>query len=458
MDLFAHGAQKAPRVPLAARMRPGSLDEMVGQGALLAPGSPLRTAMERDHLPSCIFHGPPGTGKSTLAEVIANMTSAAFTKLSAVESGVRELRREAEQARDRLHLHSRPTIVFVDEIHRLNRTQQDALLPHVEGGVFALIGATTESPWRTISAPLLSRCAVFEFEPLTADELAVLLRRAIDDGERGIAKLKVEVSKEAVKHIAATAEGDARAALNHLEMAALLTAPAEGGVRRIDLDRARAAETPALEYDRQGDAHYDNASAFIKSMRGSDVDAALYYLARMLAGGEDPRFVARRLVIQAAEDVGLADPMALVLAVAAAQAVELVGMPEAQIPLAEATIYVASAPKSNASYRAIAAAMEAAKTRAHSPVPAHLRNVGLHADPDAYLYPHDYPGGWVEQEYLAPDLAEAAFYDPTDRGREGKIRQWLGTLRAHRDASRRRREEPLPAPAAVDAERGDGSQ
>jgi putative ATPase len=458
MDLFAHGAQKAPRVPLAARMRPRSLDEMVGQSALLSPGSPLRTAMDRDHLPSCIFHGPPGTGKSTLAEVIASLTSAAYTRLSAVESGVRELRREAEQARDQLHLHGRQTILFVDEIHRLNRTQQDALLPHVESGVFALIGATTESPWRTISAPLLSRCAVFEFELLNEDDLGTLLRRAVADGDRGIARLRVEVSDEAIDYIAETAAGDARVALNHLEMAALLTAPADDGIRRIGPEQAQAAETPALEYDRQGDAHYDNASAFIKSMRGSDVDAALYYLARMLAGGEDPRFVARRLVIQAAEDVGLADPMALVLTVSAAQAVELVGMPEAQIPLAEATIYVASAPKSNASYKAIAAAMEAARERVRSPVPAHLRNVGLHAQPDAYRYPHDYPGGWVDQQYLAPDLADAAFYQPTDRGRERKIREWLETLRAHRETAGAQPEQEIPATAAVDAERGDGSQ
>lgn len=458
MDLFAHGAQKAPRVPLAARMRPRSLDEMVGQTGLLAPGSALRTAMERDHLPSCIFHGPPGTGKSTLAEVIAHTTSASYASLSAVESGVRELRHEAEQARERLHFHGRQTIVFVDEIHRLNRTQQDALLPHVESGIFALIGATTESPWRTISAPLLSRCAVFEFEPLGADDLAVLIRRAAADAERGIARLAVEVSEEAVQYLASAAEGDARTALNRLEMAALLTAPGEDGVRRIGVEQAQAAETPALEYDRQGDAHYDNASAFIKSMRGSDVDAALYYLARMLAGGEDPRFVARRLVIQAAEDVGLADPMALVLAVAAAQAVELVGMPEAQIPLAEATIYVASAPKSNASYKAIASAMDAAKERARSPVPAHLRNVGLHADPGSYLYPHDYPGGWVDQEYLAEDLVGTAFYEPTDRGRERKIREWLAAMRAQRGASRGGRADDVPAATAVDAERGDGGQ
>ena len=458
MDLFAHGAQKAPRVPLAARMRPHSLDEMVGQPHLLAAGSPLRTAMERDHLPSCIFHGPPGTGKSTLAEVIAHMTSAAYTKLSAVESGVRELRHEADQARDRLQFHGRQTILFVDEIHRLNRTQQDALLPHVESGVFALIGATTESPWRTISSPLLSRCAVFEFEPLSGDEAVVLLRRAVADEERGIARLCVEVSDEAIEHIGNAAEGDARAALNHLEMAALLTPPADNGIRHVDAEQARAAETPSLEYDRQGDGHYDNASAYIKSMRGSDVDAALYYLARMLAGGEDPRFVARRLVIQAAEDVGLADPMALVLAVAAAQAVELVGMPEAQIPLAEATIYVASAPKSNASYRAIAAAMEVAKERARSPVPAHLRNVGSQADPGSYRYPHDYPGGWVNQEYLTADLAGVLFYDPTDRGRERKIGEWLQTVRAQRSGAHGQPDDGPPVTAAAEVERGDGSQ
>jgi putative ATPase len=432
MDLFAHGAQRAPRVPLAARMRPQTLDEMVGQAQLLAPGSPLRTAIEQDRLPSCLFHGPPGSGKSTLAEVIARLSSSSFVRLSAVEGGVRDIRREAEQARDRLHLHGRPTILFIDEIHRLNRTQQDGLLPHVESGVFALIGATTESPWRTISSPLLSRCRVFEFERLGEADVLTLLRRAIEDEDRGIAKLKVEASEAAVAYLARRAEGDARAALNQLEMAALLTQPDESGTRRVGLEQAQAADAPSLEYDREGDSHYDNASAFIRSMRGSDVDAALYYLARMLVGGEDPRFVARRLVIQAAEDVGLADPMALVLAVAAAQAVELVGMPEAQIPLAEATIYVASAPKSNSSYKAIAAASEAARERVHSPVPAHLRNVGPTADPESYRYPHDYPGGWVPQSYLDEGLAGRTFYEPTDRGREQRVKEWLERVRAAR--------------------------
>jgi putative ATPase len=433
MDLFAHGAQRAPRVPLAARMRPQTLEEMVGQADLLAEGSPLRTAIERDRLPSCIFHGPPGTGKSTLAEVIARLSSSTFVRLSAVESGVRDIRREAEQARERLHLHGRATICFIDEIHRLNRTQQDGLLPHVESGVFTLIGATTESPWRTVSSPLLSRCRVFEFERLTEEDIAALLARAAVDEERGIARLTVEVGDAAVQYLARRAEGDARAALNQLELAALLTAPDEAGVRRIGVEQAQAADTPALEYDRQGDSHYDNASAFIKSLRGSDVDAALYYAARMLAGGEDPRFIARRLVIQSAEDVGLADPMALVLSMAAAQAIEFVGMPEAQIPLAEAIIYVATAPKSNSSYKAIAAAMEAAKERTQSPVPAHLRNVGLGSDPESYLYPHDYPGGWVRQEYLSEELAGRTFYEPTDRGREQRIREWLDRIRAARE-------------------------
>jgi len=433
MDLFAHGAQRAPRVPLAARMRPQALDEVVGQAQLLAPGSPLRTAIERDRLPSCIFHGPPGSGKSTLAEVIAHLTSSTFVRLSAVESGVRDIRREAEQARDRLHYHGRHTIVFTDEIHRLNRTQQDGLLPHVESGVFALIGATTESPWRTVSGPLLSRCRVFEFDRLGPDHVAALLRRAVADEERGIAKLGVEVSDEAIAYLAERAEGDARVALNQLELAALLTAPGEDGVRRIGAEQAQAADAPAVEYDRQGDSHYDNASAFIKSLRGSDPDAALYYMARMLVGGEDPRFIARRIVIQAAEDVGLADPVALVLAVASAHAVEMVGMPEAQIPLAEAAIYVASAPKSNASYKAIAAATEAAKERVHSRVPAHLRNAGVGSDPESYRYPHDYPGGWVSQEYLDPALAGRTFYEPTDRGREQKVREWLERVRRVRE-------------------------
>jgi putative ATPase len=457
MDLFAHGAQWAPRVPLAARMRPRTLEEMVGQAALVAPGSPLRTAIDQDRIPSCIFHGPPGTGKSSLAEIIARRTSAVFVRLSAVQSGVADLRREADKARDRLHLQGQPTIVFMDEVHRLNRTQQDALLPHVESGVFALIGATTESPWRAISAPLLSRCSVFEFAPLADEDITLLLRRAVADEERGLARLRTEVTDEAIEYLAARAEGDARAALNQLELAAVLAEPGADSVRRIGVEEAQRAETPLLQYDRQGDEHYDHASAFIKSMRGSDVDAALYYLARMLAGGEDPRFVARRLVIQAAEDVGLADPMALVLAVAAAQAVEMIGMPEAQIPLAEATIYVASAPKSNSSYKAIAAATQAARERARRPVPAHLRNVGPGADPESYLYPHNYPGGWVAQDYLNDQLAGRVFYEPTDRGREARVREWLERIRAHR-AGQGSSGEADAETSDAGAERGDGAQ
>jgi putative ATPase len=268
----------------------------------------------------------------------------------------------------------------------------------------------------------------------------------------------VEVREEAVAYLAARAEGDARAALNQLELTALLTAPDESGVRRLGVAEAQRAETPLLQYDREGDAHYDHASAFIKSMRGSDVDAALYYLARMLVGGEDPRFIARRLVIQAAEDVGLADPMALVLAVAAAQAVELVGMPEAQIPLAEAVIYVASAPKSNASYKAITAATEVARRRARRPVPPHLRNVGPHAEPQSYLYPHDYPGGWVAQEYVTDDLAGATFYEPTDRGREARVRDWLQAMRALRSGKQRGETPAPPTAPSAEPERGDGAQ
>jgi putative ATPase len=455
MDLFAHGAQKAPRVPLAARMRPRTLDEMVGQQQLLAPGSPLRTAIDQDQIPSCIFHGPPGTGKSTLAEAVAHVTSSVFVKLSAVESGVREIRREAEAGRDRLHFHGQQSIVFVDEIHRLNRTQQDALLPHVESGVFALIGATTESPWRSISTPLLSRCSVFEFEPLDEDDLVSLIARAVADEESGIAGLGVEVTDEAISFLAERADGDARSALNRLEMSAVLTEPEDDGIRRIGIEQARAADSASLEYDRQGDAHYDHASAFIKSMRGSDIDATLYYMARMLAGGEDARFVARRIVIQAAEDVGLADPMALVVATSAAQAVELVGMPEGRIPLAQAAVYVAAAPKSNSACKAIDAAMEVAKGRSRSRVPGHLRNTGTKAEPEKYKYPHDYPGGWVDQQYLADDLADMVFYEPTDRGREKRIKEWISGVREHRAAP----DEPDEGDSRDDtgnSQRGDG--
>jgi len=445
-DLFAHGALMAPRVPLAARMRPRALAEVVGQTHLLGPGKLLRDAIEGDELVSCLLVGPPGSGKSTIAEVIAHSTHRVFRRLSAVESGVAELRREADEARERAELYDQGTVLFLDEIHRLNRTQQDALLPHVEQGTFVLVGATTESPWRMISAPLLSRCRLFQLQRLEDEEILTLLHRALEEPERGLAHLQPEVAPEALGLIAEKANGDARAALNTLEAAVLTQAPDAAGVRRVDLGGAqRAAAQPHLVYDRQGDAHYDMASAFIKSMRGSDPDAALYWMARMLAGGEDPRFIARRVVIQAAEDVGLADPTALLVAVAAAQAVELIGMPEAQIPLAQAVITVSAAPKSNSAASAVAAAMEVARQRAAADVPAHLKNTPAGGGrPQDYRYPHAYPGGWVRQSYLPPDLEGHRFYEPVARGREARIAEWLAAVRAAQDPERAGGEESPP--------------
>ncbi len=434
-DLFAHGAATAPRMPLAARIRPRDLAEIVGQAHLLGPGKLLREAIEKDELVSCLLVGPPGSGKSTIGEAVAHRTNRVFRRLSAVESGVGELRRQAEEARDRSELYDQGTVLFIDEIHRLNRTQQDAILPYVEQGTFVLVGATTESPWRMISAPLLSRCRVFELERLSEAHILTLLHRALSELGRGLAHLSPQVAPEALALLAEQANGDARVALNALEAAVLTQEPGPDGMRHISLEAARrAAAQPYLMYDRQGDAHYDMASAFIKSMRGSDPDAALYWMARMLAGGEDPRFIARRIVIQAAEDVGLADPTALMVAVSAAQAVEMIGMPEAQIPLAQAVIHVASAPKSNSAYKAIAAAMEVAQQRAAADVPAHLKNLPAGGGrPQDYCYPHDHPGGWVQQSYLPPDLEGRTFYEPVARGREKRIAEWLAEFRAARD-------------------------
>jgi putative ATPase len=409
-----------PPPPLAARMRPRSLGEFVGQPHLVAPGRLLWRSLKAGRLfASMIFWGPPGSGKTTLARVMAATLNCHFASLSAVMSGVADIRGVVEEAR-RHQAQSRRTVVLIDEIHRFNKAQQDALLPHVEEGLITLVGATTENPYFEIIGPLLSRAKIFIFEPLSHDDLRTLLERALQDKERGLGKLKTEVSGEALDYLASMAGGDARRALNALELAVESTEAGPEGVIKVDLAVARECMPRRdLMYDKQGDAHYDTVSAFIKSVRGSDVDAALYWLARMLDAGEDPRFIMRRLLILASEDIGLADPQALVQAAAAAQALTWVGLPEGQFHLAQATIYLALAPKSNSTlayFRAQAALEQKGATRVPTPLQdAHRDRQGL-GHGQGYLYPHDFPGHWVDQEYLPPELAGTGFYEP---GREG---------------------------------------
>jgi putative ATPase len=417
--------------PLAARMRPRSLEEFVGQEHLVGPGRILRRLVDSGELASVVLYGPPGTGKTTLARILAQSARAHFETLNAVTSGAADIRRVAQEAHDRLRFHRQRTVVFVDEIHRFNRTQQDLLLPHVEDGTLVLVGATTENPFFALNSTLVSRVRILRLEPLSPEEIRRIVQRALQDSERGLGRLAVELDPQALEHLVHACGGDARVALNALEVAVTTTAPGPDGVRRVGLEAVvEALQRPVLRYDREGDQHYDTVSAFIKSMRGSDPDAAVYWLVRMLEAGEDPRFVARRMVIHAAEDVGLADPTALLVATAAAHAVEYVGMPEAQIPLAEAAIYIACAPKSNAVVRALARAREDVRTHTPEPVPAHLRDSSYPGavrlgHGQGYRYPHDYPGGFVEQDYLPEGLRGRVYYEPTDRGLEATLRQRL---------------------------------
>ncbi|HEV2473818.1 MAG TPA: replication-associated recombination protein A, partial [Chthonomonadales bacterium] len=422
-------------MPLAARMRPVSLDEFVGQQSIVGPGALLRTAIEKDQLRSVIFWGPPGSGKSTLAQIIAGHTRAFFENYSAVTSGVADVRRVISTAKERKRKLGRRTILLVDEIHRWTRAQQDALLPHVEDGTVILIGATTENPYFEVVSPLLSRARVFRFEPLSDQDIRSLLVRALSDSERGLGAMRAVVDVEALDHLAAISAGDARTALSALE-AAVEAAPIEAdGARRVTLARAEeGAQARALRYDRVGDEHYDTISAFIKSVRGSDPDAALYWLAKMLTAGEEIRFIARRLVILASEDIGNADPMALVVANAAAQAVMFVGLPEAPLILSQAVTYLAAAPKSNASMKALGRAMEEIEQHGAGAVPLHLRSGGFTGAAALghgkdYLYPHDFPGHHVAQNYFPEDVAPQTFYEPTAEGEEARIGKRLEQLR-----------------------------
>jgi len=433
MTLFDHRRrqEEGRRMPLAARMRPRSFEEFLGQEHIVGPGRVLRRAIEADQVPSMILWGPPGSGKTTLAFIIARLTRSHFEAISAVTAGVADLRRVVEEARERQGMYGQRTILFVDEVHRFNKAQQDVILPHVEDGTVTFIGATTENPSFEVVAPLLSRCRVFTLNPLGEEHLRTLVERALRDGERGLGQMRVEVEPEALRFLVAAAGGDARVALNALELAAHATRPDAEGVRRLTLEALQEAlQKGALLYDKKGDLHYDTISAFIKAVRGSDPDGAIYWLARMVEAGEDPLFIARRLVILAAEDVGLADPQALSVAVACQQAVHFVGMPEGAIPLAEATVYLACAPKSNSAFAALRAAQEDARRTRNDPVPLHLRNpvTGLMRQMgygEGYRYAHDYPEHFVEQEYLPPSVRGRRYYSPTQQGYEAEIAQRL---------------------------------
>jgi len=441
-DLFATASAAKPagapepeaqrHQPLAARMRPRDLGEFTGQAHILGPGQLLRRAIEADRIQSLIFYGPPGTGKTSLAQIIARQTRSKFERLSGVESNVADMRRVLATAANRLENKGQSTILFIDEIHRFNKAQQDVLLPDVEGGVVRLIGATTHNPFFFVNSPLVSRSQIFELRPLNEEDLYQLLQRALGDRERGLGFLKIHVDEEALRHLAKLSDGDARKALNSLEIAALTTEPGADGTIRIDLAVAeQSIQKKAVVYDDE-DAHYDTISAFIKSMRGSDPDAALYWLAKMIHAGEDPRFIARRIVIHASEDVGLADPMALVLANAAFQAAEFIGWPEAQIPLAEATIYIATAPKSNSTIKAIGAAMKDVESGRTLSVPEHLRDAHYQGAKrlghgKGYEYAHDHPGHFVVQDYLG---ADKRYYEPSDQGAEKKIKERVEKWRA----------------------------
>lgn len=430
-NLFDQSGGHSRKAPLADRMRPRDLSAFEEQDDILGPGKPLRRAIENDSLGSVILHGPPGTGKTTLARIIAGMTRSHFETINAVMAGVADIRRVVQEARERRSLYSEGTILFIDEIHRFNKAQQDALLPFVEDGTIILIGATTENPYFEVNSALLSRSRVFALQPLTGGEITQLLKNALSDPERGLGMYRVQVEEKALEHLVKTARGDARSALNALELAVLTTSPDPQGIRQITLSVAEESiQKPAVLYDKQGDQHYDVISAFIKSMRGSDPDAALHWLARMLYAGEDPRFIARRLIIHASEDVGLADPQALQVAVAAAQALEYAGMPEARIPLAQAVIYIATAPKSNAVICAIDQALEDIEKRDVGRVPIHLRDASYRGASQlghgkGYLYPHDYPGNYVEQQYLPDPLLGTRYYNPTANGNEAKVRERL---------------------------------
>ncbi len=439
MDLFEYAREKnmEKESPLASRLRPTTLEEVVGQQHIIGKDKLLYRAIKADKLSSIIFYGPPGTGKTTLAKVIAHTTSAEFTQINATVAGKKDMEEVVEKAKEIFAMYQRKTILFVDEIHRFNKGQQDYLLPFVEDGTVILIGATTENPYFEVNGALISRSSIFELQPLSKEDIQILLKRAVYDMEKGMGSYGAVIEADALDFLADIAGGDARNALNAIELGILTTERSVDGKIHITLDVAEECiQKRVVRYDKTGDNHYDTISAFIKSMRGSDPDAAVYYLAKMLYAGEDIKFIARRIMICASEDVGNADPMALTVAVSAAQAVERVGMPEAQIILSQAVLYVASAPKSNSAVNAISAAMENVG-RYKTTVPSHLQDSHYRGSKNlghgiGYQYAHDYPHHYVEQQYMPDEILGTTFYEPSDHGKEKEIKEWLRYIREDR--------------------------
>ena len=437
MDLFDYMREQNQKTesPLASRLRPATLEEVVGQKHIIGKDKLLYRAIQADKLSSLIFYGPPGTGKTTLAKVIAHTTHAEFTQINATAAGKKDMEAVVKQAKDAQGMYGKKTILFIDEIHRFNKSQQDYLLPFVEDGTITLIGATTENPYFEVNGALLSRSVIFELEPLEKEDIKTLLLRAVTDQEKGMGAYAAELEEEALEFLADVANGDARAALTAIELGVLTTPRDADGKIHITLDVAsECIQKRVVQYDKDGDSHYDTISAFIKSMRGSDPDAAAYYLAKMLYAGEDIKFIARRIMICASEDVGNADPHAIMVAVSAAQAVERVGMPEAQIILSQAATYVACAPKSNAACVAIDRAMETVRTVKTAPVPPHLRDSHYRGAEKlgrgtGYLYAHDFTDHYVKQQYLPDSLTDAKFYEPTENGYEKEIKARLAYLK-----------------------------
>ena len=441
MDLFDYMREqnKETSGPLASRMRPTTLDEVVGQQHIVGKDKLLYRAIKADKLSSIIFYGPPGTGKTTLAKVIAHTTSAEFMQINATSAGKKDMEEVVEQAKANQGMYQKKTILFIDEIHRFNKGQQDYLLPFVEDGTIILIGATTENPYFEVNGALLSRSVIFELKKLSADDIKTLIKRALTDKEKGMGAYDAKIDDDALDFLADVSNGDARAALTAIELGVLTTDRAEDGIIHITIDVAsECIQKRVISYDKKGDNHYDTISAFIKSMRGSDPDAAVYYLARMLYAGEDVKFIARRIMILASEDIGNADPMAMVVASSAAAAVERVGMPEAQIILSQAVTYMACAPKSNAAYNAISEAMRVVKETKTPPVPAHLQDAHYGAAEKlghgvGYKYAHDYPNHYVKQQYLTDGLTDQVFYRPSDIGYEAKIQEYFKKIHSGSD-------------------------
>lgn len=438
MDLFDYMREQKMEgeSPLASRLRPTSLEEVVGQRHIIGKDKLLYRAIKADKLGSVIFYGPPGTGKTTLAKVIANTTSAEFTQLNATVAGKKDMEEIVRGAKERLGMYGKKTILFVDEIHRFNKGQQDYLLPFVEDGTLILIGATTENPYFEVNGALISRSLIFELRPLEKEDIKTLLKRAVYDRDKGMGSFGAEIDEDALEFLADISGGDARNALNAIELGILTTKRSEDGKIHITLDVAsECIQKRVVRYDKAGDNHYDTISAFIKSMRGSDPDAAVYYLAKMLYAGEDVKFIARRIMICASEDVGNADPMALTVAVSAAQAVERIGMPESQIILSQAASYVACAPKSNSACNAIFAAMDSVKSK-KTTVPVHLQDAHYRGHENlghgiGYKYAHDYPNHYVEQQYLPDEIKDAKFYIPSENGYEKQIREHFKKIKGH---------------------------